>query len=384
MSEKVDSEQEKLLLSQQPRGQCLILQMSDTGLLTRHYWHNDSFLADRFQRKIISETKWFENIIHHAPTVGSFYENLIRNTLKEFAPSSNKIGTGFIYDSSRHEHGKQIDILVYDDNDRSVIYRCDEFVVINPASVISTTEVKKTLSATTLKDVVRSTFFNNMGGNYKNLKNIQKLNLFTYKLTCKKEHLFKTLVDVLQECINKFRMRHVTTNEEIHALVSHCVLPDLFFLEDEFYITTDLVPTDKGGFKVRVVLHETIRSESLGIFLSHAIREDKTLIDRHEHNYLFNPISPLPEHDMDCFLESEISLIDIVDYSDLLNIFPNDINSIIELRYKDLKPLAVFIPKNIKINSFTSFNDFLQRSNSTIQFFNNDDPVMVASKVLQI
>ena len=177
---KRPKEEQEIVDLQQPSGRCIIVEDKNTGLLEKLYWNEENFLADRFHRKIKSETQWFENVIKHAPTVGSFYENLIRNTLREFAPTNNKVGTGFVYDSSRDKHGKQIDVLVYDDSDRSVVYRCDEFVVINPGSTISAIEVKKTLSATNLKDVVRSTFYNNLGWNGRKYKEINTINIFGF------------------------------------------------------------------------------------------------------------------------------------------------------------------------------------------------------------
>ncbi|EMN7216669.1 hypothetical protein WB841_004459, partial [Vibrio vulnificus] len=150
-------DEDKLNDLQTPNGTSVVIQDGD-GVYQKVYLDDDNFLADRFHRKIKSEMEWFEKIIRHSPTVGSFYENLLRTTLKEFAPANNCIGTGFVFDSTRKKHGKQIDVLVYDDSDRSVIYRCDEFVVIHPSSVISTIEVKKTLNSTALKDVVKSTF----------------------------------------------------------------------------------------------------------------------------------------------------------------------------------------------------------------------------------
>ena len=378
MSELTKSEQEIIDL-QMPSGKCLVLQDQSTGLIHKHYWNNDNFLADRFHRKISSETNWFEKIIKHAPSVGGFYENLIRTTLKEFAPSSNKIGTGFVFDSSRHKHGKQIDVLIYDDSDRSVVYRSDDFVVVHPSSVISAIEVKKTLNSSNLKDVVRSTFYNNLGGSNNRYNNVQNIKVFAYALSCKKETICNALVDILEQCVESLT---VNTEDGLAKLpITYCSLPDVHFLDEKFYLKTSIVEKESGHFSLQVIAHHASKTESLGVFLEQVVREQCDDSGSQEHSYFSNPISPIPDtYDV----KGEFILVDIMNFSVILKIFHNFKDQLLGLRYQGLKPLSLHVPKGVNIASYKSPLEFFQLSGSSIEFFNEENPLMVPTKKVEI
>ena len=378
MSELTKSEQEIIDL-QMPSGKCLVLQDQSTGLIHKHYWNNDNFLADRFHRKISSETNWFEKIIKHAPSVGGFYENLIRTTLKEFAPSSNKIGTGFVFDSSRHKHGKQIDVLIYDDSDRSVVYRSDDFVVVHPSSVISAIEVKKTLNSSNLKDVVRSTFYNNLGGGKNRYSNVQNIKVFAYALSCKKETICNALVDILEQCVESLT---VNTEGGLAKLpITYCSLPDVHFLDEKFYLETSIVKKESGHFSLQVIAHHASKTESLGIFLEQVVREQQDDFGSQEHSYFSNPIRPIPDtYDV----KGEFILVDIMNFSAILKVFHNFKEQLLGLRYQGLKPLSLHVPKGVNIASYESPLDFFQLSGSSIEFFNEENPLLVPANKIEI
>lgn len=378
LSELTKSMQEILDL-QIPSGKCLVLQDQSTGLLHKHYWNNDNFLADRFHRKITSETDWFEKIIKHAPSVGGFYENLIRTTLKEFAPSSNKIGTGFVFDSSRHKHGKQIDVLIYDDSDRSVVYRSDDFVVIHPSSVISAIEVKKTLNSTNLKDVVRSTFYNNLGGSNNRYSNVQNIKIFAYVLSCKKETICTALVDILEQCVESLTIN--TANGLAKLPITYCSLPDVHFLDEKFYLETSVVEKKPGHFSLQVTARHASKTESLGVFLERVVREKRSNMGSQEHSYFSNPITPIPDiYDV----KGEFILVDIINYSTILNVFNNFKQSLLDFRYQGLKPLSIHVPKGVDITSYDSPSEFFKLSGSSIEFFNDDKPLLVSTNDIEI
>jgi hypothetical protein len=378
LSELTKSEQEIIDL-QLPSGKCLILQDQNTGLLSKHYWSNDNFLAERFHRKITSETDWFEKIIKHAPTVGGFYENLIRTTLKEFAPSSNKIGTGFVFDSSRHKHGKQIDVLIYDDSDRSVIYRSDNFVVINPSSVISAIEVKKTLNSTNLKDVVRSTFYNNLGGGSNKYSNVQKIKVFAFALSCKKETICNALVDILEQCVETLKVG--TENGLAMLPITYCSLPDVHFLDENFYLETSVVKKESGHFSLKVTAIHASQTGSLGVFLESVVREKRNNTGPQEHSYFSNPIKPIPDtYDV----KGEFVLVDIINFPVILDIFSNFEQLLLDFRYQGLKPLSLHVPKGVDISSYESPIEFFKLSGSLIEFFNEDEPLLVKSNNVEL
>lgn len=359
--------EDKMKDLQKPNGQGVIIQNSH-GVYTKVYLDDDNFLADRFHRKIKSEMEWFENIIKHSPTVGSFYENLLRTTLKDFAPSSNLIGTGFVFDTTRKKHGKQIDVLIYDDSDRSVIYRCDEFVVIHPSSVISTIEVKKTLNSTTLKEVVRSTFFNNLGQSSEKYNNVQSIKIFAYKLQCKKETICKALTDVLTECIESLRVS--ADGQDGYLPISYCALPELYFLDENFYLETKLVKNSNNSFSLAIHDHKTPNNGSIGALLESSIKENRSKVLEHEKSFLQNVLRRPPAI---ITVNGQLSLIDNIPYNKFVMNFSDYMVELANLEIDGYKPVNIMVSKGIKLNQFVDPNDFFNRSSASFELFKYDE-----------
>lgn len=358
--------EEKLNDLQTPNGTSVVIQDGD-GVYQKVYLDDDNFLANRFHRKIKSEMEWFEKIIRHSPTVGSFYENLLRTTLKEFAPANNCIGTGFVFDSTRKKHGKQIDVLVYDDSDRSVIYRCDEFVVIHPSSVISTIEVKKTLNSTVLRDVVKSTFYNNLGQEPSSLNKVQSIKIFSYKLQCKKETICKALVSALEDCIESLRVSCDGVNG--HLPITYCSLPSLYFLDEPFYITSNLIKNEDGSFSIVTNIHETKGSGSIGALLESAIQENKHKVLEHEKNFLQNVLRRPPET---IDVKGDICLIDYMSYRDFINAFPKHRKALSVLELDGFKPTSLMIPKGEDLSTYANPNAFFDSARATFEMYKYD------------
>jgi|GEM_PF-4869785 len=361
---------------QQPSGKCIILEDKNTGLLRKMYWNDENFLADRFHRKIKSESSWFENVIKHAPTVGTFYENLVRNTLREFAPTSNKVGTGFVYDSTRDKHGKQIDILIYDDSDRSVVYRCDEFVVINPGSVISAVEVKKTLNSTNLKEVVRTTFFNNFGWDNKKYPGVNTINIFAFSLSCRKETIITALKEALEDCISSLL---VEADGKLGLFpITYCTLPDVYFLDENFYLQTHLLAKE-DGFELEI--NDVSGTGSIGAFLDNVTRENPLKINADEKSYLYRRIRPLPETYR---VKGSFDLIDIIPFPDLVDAYPQSREELLSLSLDGKKPVSLYVQKGLKFSSYESAQDFFKKSNASIEFFDDGNSVMYPCSKLEI
>ncbi|MDE1334175.1 DUF6602 domain-containing protein [Vibrio aestuarianus] len=362
----ISEDKDKLKDLQTPSGTCAIIQDGD-GVYQKVYLDDDNFLADRFHRKIKSEMEWFEKIIKHSPTVGSFYENLLRTTLKEFAPANNCIGTGFVFDSTRKKHGKQIDVLVYDDSDRSVIYRCDEFVVIHPSSVISTIEVKKTLNSTVLKEVVKSTFYNNLGQEPLNLDKVQSIKIFSYKLQCRRETICKALVSALEGCIESLEVSCDGRNG--HIPITYCSLPSLYFLDEPFYITTNLVKNGDSTFSIVASVHDTKGSGSIGALLESAIQENKHKVLEHEKSYLQNVLRKPPET---IEIKGNISLVDDVSYRDFINAFPEHRAELSTLELNGFKPTSLMLPKGTDLSEYTDPNTFFSSVKAGFEMYKYD------------
>lgn len=362
----ISEDNDKLKDLQTPNGACAIIQDGD-GVYQKVYLDDDNFLADRFHRKIKSEMEWFEKIIRHSPTVGSFYENLLRTTLKEFAPVNNCIGTGFVFDSTRKKHGKQIDVLVYDDSDRSVIYRCDEFVVIHPSSVISTIEVKKTLNSTVLKEVVKSTFYNNLGQAPLNFNKVQSMKIFSYKLQCRRETICKALVSALEDCIESLKVSCDGRNGRLP--ITYCSLPSLYFLDEPFYITTNLVENEDSTFSIVANVHGTKGSGSIGALLESAIQENKRKVLEHEKSYLQNVLRKAPET---IEIKGNISLVDLVSYRDFINAFPEHREALSALELNGFKPTSLMLPKGTDLSKYTDPNTFFASVRASFEMYKYD------------
>ncbi|MCH7382267.1 hypothetical protein MMP71_00215 [Acinetobacter dispersus] len=88
-------------------------------------------------------------IIKHAPTVGTYRETLLQNTLKKHLPERYHIATGFIYGVE-----KQIDILIYDKVDYAPIFRETDLVIVPPESVRAVIEVKTKITHENLQSAL--------------------------------------------------------------------------------------------------------------------------------------------------------------------------------------------------------------------------------------
>ncbi|RON79119.1 DUF6602 domain-containing protein [Pseudomonas fluorescens] len=84
-------------------------------------------------------------IIDHGPTVGTYRENLLQNSLRKHLPERYHVATGFIYGLK-----KQIDILIYDRIDYAPVFREGDLVIVPPESVRAVIEVKTSLTAENL------------------------------------------------------------------------------------------------------------------------------------------------------------------------------------------------------------------------------------------
>ena len=118
---------------------------------------NEPILGDRLSRRVKADQARFERLINHAPSVGAFYESLLKDLLNEIKPATLSIGTGFVYDYEEETHSPQLDIIVYNESRRAALYRKGDFIVVERAEVVSVAEVKKTLTLTELRAVIKKT-----------------------------------------------------------------------------------------------------------------------------------------------------------------------------------------------------------------------------------
>jgi hypothetical protein len=86
---------------------------------------------------------------HHTHT-GTLCEALLRDVLRKNLLPWMNVDKGFVYGRIDHKepkgHGPEIDILIHDGQRYRPLFRLDDFVIVQPESVIGMIQVKKTLA----------------------------------------------------------------------------------------------------------------------------------------------------------------------------------------------------------------------------------------------
>jgi hypothetical protein len=95
---------------------------------------------------------------HHTHT-GTLCEVLLRDVLRRNVLSWMSVDKGFVYgrvrDKQPEGHGPEIDILIHDSHNYRPIFKLDDFVIVQPESVIAMIQVKRTLSTGGENDLKR-------------------------------------------------------------------------------------------------------------------------------------------------------------------------------------------------------------------------------------
>jgi len=78
----------------------------------------------------------------HPPTIGAFYETILKKFFQDFVPNKYKIGTGFIMDIENNNMSRQVDILVFQGDDFPPIYQHENVVIVESSTVYAAIEVK--------------------------------------------------------------------------------------------------------------------------------------------------------------------------------------------------------------------------------------------------
>ncbi|CAD5262740.1 MULTISPECIES: DUF6602 domain-containing protein [Halomonadaceae] len=126
-------------------------------------------------------------IIDHGPTVGTYRENLLQNSLRKHLPERYHIATGFI-----HGFKKQIDLLIYDRIDYAPLFREGDLVIVPQESVRAVIEVKTNLTTGNLHSALEllhlaSLFDDNQPPFFKGI--------FAFESDLTKDKLYSTISD---------------------------------------------------------------------------------------------------------------------------------------------------------------------------------------------
>lgn len=99
--------------------------------------------------EIISKSQRIELLIKHSATKGTYREELLRGIIKKYLPGKYEIATGFIEGCDR-----QCDILIYDSENFSPLFKEGDLVVLPEKSVRAVVEVKSTMDSGQLSDAI--------------------------------------------------------------------------------------------------------------------------------------------------------------------------------------------------------------------------------------
>ena len=124
------------------------------GIVQQYFSDEDYFLGAKFSEQLKAEQNWFEKLVTHAPSVGSFYEDALKAILSNVIPSSLSIASGFVYDPLGRRSSNQVDVLIFENLTTMPFYRRGDFAIVAPKTVSSITEIKKNLTLSDVRNIV--------------------------------------------------------------------------------------------------------------------------------------------------------------------------------------------------------------------------------------
>ncbi|QSX36952.1 DUF6602 domain-containing protein [Shewanella sedimentimangrovi] len=111
-------------------------------------------LYQNYAKELLSKLGRLNELIKHAPSIGTFHESIISNYLKNFLPQRFSVKTGFIFNPSSKDISPQIDIIVVDENVPSAyLFKDLDFVVVSPYSVVCAIEIKTNFNKGSFIDI---------------------------------------------------------------------------------------------------------------------------------------------------------------------------------------------------------------------------------------
>lgn len=328
-----------VLKNQKPKkGEPYIVEIDN--LLHEYHHDKDLFVVERLVNKIKSEIGWFERISTHAPSVGGFYEHLVYSAIKEVLPSDLKIGTGFVYDSDRRQASVQIDIIIYQDKTYPPLYQRNEFVVVDSKYVIACGEVKKTLNANLIDQIISKYSNINLGNSPNGMRGVQFINVFSFysKLSIQKiaEKITKSLVSYF----NTFKSE-TKSGQDVNFILNHLVLPNFYFFDKTGYLQCSCKPFDETSILVELAVYRSsLGGHSLGEFLVSMTAYEQQSVTISNKDFLS---FPLRITDSNQVVYRGLELWQYFSMQDLIEKFPDDILKLKKLTKKERRPYGALV-----------------------------------------
>lgn len=335
-----------------PSGNAILSEVN--GCLHLYHHDEDLFIGERFSRRLHAEQGWFEKLVAHAPTVGTFYEDALRELVREVLPGQLKIGTGFIFDTDRRCHSRQLDILVYNDSQEAPLYRRGQFVVIPPKLAVAQSEVKKTLTLADVRTIIRTSANSYFGDHPADPPGCHRLNIFSYSSRSKTDRIFDVVVETLAKHILSFRSETIS-GKDVRLGVYSFVLPQFFFFDRDSCIETRLRAQEDGLFfdcivsEVKASLNDGLNEYLYQMTASH--RPRRRFDERDFRTY------PLQNIEREITVAPSVYLVKKVPMLDLIERFPTDAQKIRSFRVNGRRPHNVWMPAGRDLSTVESFDD---------------------------
>lgn len=109
-------------------------------------------IADEF----VSKLGRLNNFTKHAPSIGTYHEEILKGALRSFLPRRYSLRTGFVF-AETNKVSSQIDILIIDEGEPpSYFFQEGDFVVVHPDAVVCGIEVKTNLDKLAFANAVKN------------------------------------------------------------------------------------------------------------------------------------------------------------------------------------------------------------------------------------
>ena len=326
------------------------------GVLHRHVHHTDMFLGQRAVQRLRAETGWFEKLVKHSPSVGTFYEDILRALITELLPTGLKAGSGFIFDPETMRTSNQLDILVYEDTSQAPFLRRGEFTVVPPKVIRAVSEVKKTLTKTHITSIIQKTFTSNCGSYQKRLSGCQNLRVFAYKSRVKPERVQQIVRDELDLILSKLA-GGADKVEHQPIMLGSLVLPSFYFFDHGEVIESGLEAMGGGRFRVHVDRNYASGGCGLNDFLVRMAMNREEAGDIWDQNFISSPLL-VPISSIE--IPHPIHLLKRVTMLELLKHFPASRTEIASIKVQGQQPVAASVSADLAWHNLESFQAFRQ------------------------
>jgi|BEDMetMinimDraft_2_1075160.scaffolds.fasta_scaffold05642_2 hypothetical protein len=341
------------------------------GILEEFYYDEDHFIGRRLSQKLMAEWGWFEKIVRHSPSVGTFYEDALKGILREVVPKSYNIGTGFVFDPIKKTHSKQIDVLIYKNSERAPYYQSGEFAVVAPTEVAIVSEVKKTLTLKDIRNLVKNFAFFPIGPRSFTPIGCQYYSVFCYQSKLKTERIIDEVYATLRRLTDEFRSETVD-GHKVEFGIYTLNLPQFYFLDRGDYLTTRFVRSKDCRFDIEISKDTSALTDSLNEYLSRVIDKVGGDFGINDRDFLSSSIRnchPPRKIIKDLFLVNKVTLREIIKK------FPESKNELLSLRSQSGSPYAVILPSTISLQEISSLKELLSIERAQWLCFDEDQQI---------